>query len=480
MRAGDTLYSVARKHGITPMDLLAVNPDVSAHNARVGTVVRIPYVGMSAKAVSAAMSPAGKPVEATPDYAMPGYTAPNNGASGEASPDYAMPYEAAPSLALHDQMRTLWEQHVWWTRELMISILASLPDEAEVTSRLLENPDQIAALFRPAFGDQAAQTISRLLTEHLVIAAEIMKAAKENDTEAVADANQRWNENADAIAAALASLGPQFPEEEMRQMLYRHLDLTREELAARLAGDYERDINAIDAIEQQALMMADVFSQGIAQAGRAQFRDPPAGRMTARPSLPAVPSALDQLESGAEDIIDLINNKDWARAQSTVDAMEQSLADLQPSFQAANVPQSLVNEIRTRLTMLETQVKAQNAYEAKVQANAITRVIPDIFDHYRVAVPTDLGRLDYLGRELLLNVEKGDWTAARNTAAEVQRVWSRLKPMLNATAQKSAADFESTVNALSSDARNMDRTATTRDANALLDKVDVLEQAYTG
>ncbi len=66
----------------------------------------------------------------------------------------------------------------------------------------------------------------------------------------------------------LASLGPQFPEEEMRQMLYRHLDLTREELAGMLAGDYQRDIDAFDVIEQQALMMADVFSQGIAQAGR--------------------------------------------------------------------------------------------------------------------------------------------------------------------------------------------------------------------
>ncbi len=262
MRAGDTLYSVARRHGITPMELLMVNPNVSAHNARVGTVVRIPFVGLSAKAASAAMPPA----------AMRGNAAPDDGMSDEAMPgevpDEVMPGEAAPPLSLHDRMRTLWEQHVWWTRELIISILSSLPDEAEVTSRLLENPDQIAALFRPAFGEQAARTISRLLSDHLVIGAELIKASRENDAEAAEDANRRWNENADAIASALASLGPGFPEEEARQMLYRHLDLTREELAAQLAGDHQRDIDAFDAIEQQALMMADVFSQGIARAGR--------------------------------------------------------------------------------------------------------------------------------------------------------------------------------------------------------------------
>jgi flagellar hook-basal body complex protein FliE len=77
-------------------------------------------------------------------------------------------------------------------------------------------------------------------------------------------------------------------------------------------------------------------------------------------------------------------------------------------------------------------------------------------------------------------VEKGDWAAARNTAAEALRVWMRLKPTLNATAQKSAASFESTVNALIADVGRKDSAATTADANALLDKVDVLEQAYTG
>lgn len=244
MRAGDTLYSVARRHGVTPMELLAVNPNISPSNVRIGTVVRIPYAGMSAKAANAA----------APRAAMP----------GEAAPIDSVP-DSAP-LSLTSQMRTLWEQRVWWMRELMICILAGLAGEAEVTSRLLMNPDQIAALFRPAFGDPAARTLSRLLTDHLVIGAELIKASKENDAEAAEDANRRWNENADAIASALASLGPQFHEEAARQMLYRHLDLAREGLAARLAGDHARDISAFDAIQQQALLLADLFSQGIARA----------------------------------------------------------------------------------------------------------------------------------------------------------------------------------------------------------------------
>ena len=238
LRAGETLYSVARKRGVTMAELVALNPNISSMNVRPGTVIRVPYVGMSTMSVSSTV------------------------------PSTPVPITVESPLVLHDQMRMLWEQHVWWTRELIISILGSLPDEAEVTNRLLMNPAQIAALFRPAFGAQAEQAITQLLTEHLVIAAELLKAAKVNNTAAFEDANRRWYENADAIAAALASLGPQFPEEEMRQMLYRHLDLTKQEVAARLAGDYEKDIASFDMVEQQALMMADVFSQGIEQAGR--------------------------------------------------------------------------------------------------------------------------------------------------------------------------------------------------------------------
>lgn len=259
-----------------------------------------------------------------------------------------------------------------------------------------------------------------------------------------------------------------------------------------LRADIEAETQAIANYERQAAKTANASVRALLerivqdeQLHLRFFRETLAGLTDPQPTpaksaLPAVPSELDALESGAEDIIDYIGSMDWAKAEATVQAMKQDLADLEPSFKAANVPTPIVNEIRTRLTMLEAQVKAKNAYAAKVQANAITKVIPDVYDHYQVTAPTDLGRLDYLGREILLNVEKGDWTAARNTAAEVLRVWTRLKPTLNATAQKSAADFESTVNALIGDVGKKDSAATAKDANALLDKVDVLEQAYTG
>ena len=116
-----------------------------------------------------------------------------------------------------------------------------------------------------------------------------------------------------------------FPEEEMRQMLHRHLDLTREELGRRgspatMSGDIKRHRRDRAAGAHDGRRVFPMASPRLAAPNSVQT---PAGRMVTQPSRPAVPIALDQLESGAEDIIDLINNEDWTRAQSMVAAMEK-------------------------------------------------------------------------------------------------------------------------------------------------------------
>jgi hypothetical protein len=74
----------------------------------------------------------------------------------------------------------------------------------------------------------------------------------------------RWNANANDIAAFLNAANPTFwPLEEMRAMLREHLDLTAQELAARLTGDWAADIAANEQIHLQALAMADMLSTGI-------------------------------------------------------------------------------------------------------------------------------------------------------------------------------------------------------------------------
>jgi hypothetical protein len=167
-------------------------------------------------------------------------------------------------ITLINQMRLAWEQHVYWTRLLLISIAEKLKDLPETADRLLRNPQDIANIFMPFYGAQAAQTISALLTEHLQIGAKLITALRDNKKEEADALNKEWYINADKMAEAFNSLNPQFyNREELRQMLYKHLELTTKEVAARLAGNYREDIEAFDKVEKEALMMADYFTSGL-------------------------------------------------------------------------------------------------------------------------------------------------------------------------------------------------------------------------
>lgn len=166
-------------------------------------------------------------------------------------------------LDLNNHIRMLWEQHIMWTRLTIMSIAAGSPDVDVVTRRLLRNPSDFARALEPLYGTQVAAEFERLFTEHLVIAAELVRAAKAGDTQAAADAERRWYANADQIAAFLAGINPHWSEEEWRLMLRQHLALTKTEAVDILTNQFEHGVTIFDETERQALMMADMMVRGI-------------------------------------------------------------------------------------------------------------------------------------------------------------------------------------------------------------------------
>ena len=166
--------------------------------------------------------------------------------------------------AFHDGMRKLWEDHITWTRLVIVSIANDLPDTDPTVQRLLQNQVDIGDAIKPFYGETAGNQLSALLTDHILIAAEILQAAKNGDTDAQNDAITRWYANADDIAEFLHAANPKnWPLEEMKAMMKEHLDLTLQEAVAYLNGDHAASIAAYDQIHIQILEMADMLSEGI-------------------------------------------------------------------------------------------------------------------------------------------------------------------------------------------------------------------------
>jgi hypothetical protein len=167
-------------------------------------------------------------------------------------------------LAFHDEMRRLWEDHVTWTRLFIVSFVEDLPDLEATTNRLLQNQVDIGDAVKPFYGEAGGDRLTALLTDHITTAATLLGAAKDGDAKVFEAAHEAWYRNGRQIARFLHGINPdQWPLRDMKTMMLDHLDLTLAEAAARLEGDYVREIAGYDAVHVEILEMADMLSDGI-------------------------------------------------------------------------------------------------------------------------------------------------------------------------------------------------------------------------
>jgi hypothetical protein len=166
-------------------------------------------------------------------------------------------------VALQQGMRKLWTDHVVWTRLYIISAVSKSEDLSAVTARLLKNQEDIGNALIPFYGKDAAAGLTKLLKEHILIGAVLVQAAITNDKDAEKKADQKWHDNAIAIADFLSKANSYWPRQDLVNMLNRHLELTAQEATYRIQKQWEKDISTFDQIVNQILEMADTLSAGI-------------------------------------------------------------------------------------------------------------------------------------------------------------------------------------------------------------------------
>ena len=166
---------------------------------------------------------------------------------------------------LSDALRRLWADHVIWTRQYIVAALAGSPDAEAAAGRLLRNQEDIGNAVVPLYGAEAGEELTRLLKDHILIAVDVVKAAKANDQAALKAADARWHANAADLATFLSGANPNWPRQAVLDMLNNHLALTTKEAVDRLQKNYTDDVSNFDAIFNQAMMMADTLSSGIAK-----------------------------------------------------------------------------------------------------------------------------------------------------------------------------------------------------------------------
>jgi len=186
-------------------------------------------------------------------------------------PAFAQPLTAKKTsrLAYHDEWRKLWEDHITWTRVVIMGILDGLPGTDTYIGRLLQNYEDMEDALRPYYGEDA-EVLGDLIKDHLTIAAEILTALKNGaPTDALITS---WYANGDDIAAQMNEMNPKaWPLAETQKMWKEHLDATLVEATDHFTGDFAGEVAAYDQVHDMALEMADFISNGVMKQFPSQF-----------------------------------------------------------------------------------------------------------------------------------------------------------------------------------------------------------------
>ncbi|WP_370223505.1 glycosyltransferase [Cytobacillus sp.] len=173
-------------------------------------------------------------------------------------------------VKFENEFRRLWIDHVLWTSNYITSATtAGAEDQKQVLARLLKNQEDIGNSIKPYYGDAAGNKLTELLKEHIVIAGDIVEAAKSGQGAKVNQLNKEWHRNADDMAAFISNANPNLKNEDVKKLLYTHLELVTDDLTASLVKDWDARIVSIDDGVTHIIMMADAISDAVVR----QFPD---------------------------------------------------------------------------------------------------------------------------------------------------------------------------------------------------------------
>lgn len=279
VQEGDSLYRLAREYQTTVTELILGNPGVNPYNLQVGMRLYIcpgeGYTGPWPEDVMplrpGMMNP-NMPGMMNPN--MPGMMNPTRPQTNPNMPEMLnmggnMPSDETESERdnavenLLRSMRLAWLDLLYWTRMYLMTVSAGSNDQQDVEDRLMQSVDEITDVFAEFLPINVTRQLRNLLTNHVELTGEIIRALKANDMENYEALVQEWYGNANQIAELLGAQNPYFGNRETRNLLLNYLDMLREVIEQQIKGAYGQSIETFRDTKNHVLELADYFARGL-------------------------------------------------------------------------------------------------------------------------------------------------------------------------------------------------------------------------
>ena len=192
-----------------------------------------------------------------------------------------------------------------------------------------------------------------------------------------------------------------------------------------------------------------------------------------------IPNDLQTIEAAAEDIIDFAPSGNWDKISADVTDIGNAWKSYQPQASKDGASQEIQDAMTSALTKLETASASKDASSTMQSSNDVSAAVVELFALYSPKIPADIGRLDVLERQVILDVAAKDYAAAEATLARAKSVWEQVKPsVLEHNGKNVAAEFDASLATQESALNAKDDAALRSEASNGLEIVDEMERLY--
>ncbi len=187
----------------------------------------------------------------------------------------------------------------------------------------------------------------------------------------------------------------------------------------------------------------------------------------------SVPASVTNMGEFAENIYDAAKAKNWNLAQEKLKALNDAVSQtrMQSSAQVQGAP-----NLDPALAALSKAIVSKNRQAAMHRSNEITSIAADLAEPFHPAVPADINRLDFYGRELEVWSAENNTGKLHSTVQDIRNTWDRVRPAVESHGgQTVAAKFDGLV-ARGEAAKTSAQFRSI--ATPILDEVDHLEKVF--
>lgn len=172
-------------------------------------------------------------------------------------------YEDEEKIAeLYAKSNQLWNEHICYTRNAIISLLNGTKDLDAVSDRLMKNQEDIAELLYPYYDRNDVDAYTAVLKEHVVLAVALVNKIKTGED--TTEATKAWYDNGDKMLTWMENENSYYWSRIVTQPLWNdHLKWTIEEATNRVKEDWVADIETFDHNRYCMSKWAELYATGI-------------------------------------------------------------------------------------------------------------------------------------------------------------------------------------------------------------------------